>query len=395
MSDRKSAVAAESRPSGVVSGISVTGGPGYLAQPDAGGGGSRLSVFVVSGLDCSDCAAKLEKRIASLSGVENVSLNFGTGKIKIRHTTSEGNIVAVVKEAGYAVELRGDSALDRQKALRLAGMIISGLFLAAGLAASLLKMSQPIATALFLTSTVTGGFQVARAGYYSAKALNFDMNFLMTTAVIGSMVIGEWAEGSTVVFLFALGNYLQAYTVDKTRNSIRSLMDLSPREALVRRNGEETVLPVEEVVPGDIVLVRPGQRIPVDGRVEAGNSSVDQAPITGESLPVEKATGDVVYAGTINQQGLLEVKVSCYFQDTTLSRVINLVEEAQAQKAPSQQMVDRFSNYYTPAVMLLALAVTIVPVVFFNLPLKPWLQKSLILLVISCPCALVISTLYQ
>ncbi|SHK72812.1 heavy metal translocating P-type ATPase, partial [Desulforamulus aeronauticus] len=185
---------------------------------------------------------------------------------------------------------------------------------------------------------------------------------------------------------------LQAYTMDKTRNSIRALMDLSPKEALVRRAGQELRLPVEELVVGDLIIVKPGERIPMDGEVVVGRTDVNQAPITGESMPVEKTVGQEVYAGTINGQGAIEMKVTKLVEDTTLAKIIQLVEEAQAQKAPSQQFVDVFAKYYTPAVIIAAVLVAVLPWLFFGQPFQPWFERALILLVVSCPCALVIST---
>ncbi|MFZ5634757.1 MAG: heavy metal translocating P-type ATPase [Bacillota bacterium] len=363
----------------------------------SGGPEAKNSRILLKGLDCPDCAAKLEKRIAYLEGIEAVNLNFSTGKMNVRHTVPVELILKAVNEAGYGAQLwspatREEGAAGRQKKLRLVSTALSGAFLAAGFLSPFLWAGRDASTVLFLLGILSGGFPVFRSGFYAARSLTLDMNFLMSIAVVGAAAIGEWSEGATVVFLFALGNVLQAYTVDKTRNSIRALMDLSPREAQVLRNGAEITLPVEEIKPGDTVIVKPGQSIPVDGVVTAGSSPVNQAPITGESVPVEKRAGDRVYAGTINEQGALEIKVTHRAGESTLCRIIGLVEEAQAQKAPSQQLVDRFARYYTPAVVIGALAVAVLPTLLFNQPFQPWFEKALILLVISCPCALVIST---
>jgi len=189
-----------------------------------------------------------------------------------------------------------------------------------------------------------GGYHTAKSGFYGLRSLTFDMNFLMTVAIIGASVIGEWGEGATVAFLFSFGNTLQTYTMDKTRRSIRDLMELAPPEALVRRGDQEQKLPIEEIVIGDIILVKPGERIAMDGVVTAGMSAVNQATLTGESLPASKNIGDIVYAGTVNEQGALEIKVTKIASDSTLAKIMHLVEEAQAQKAPSQQFIDTFSN---------------------------------------------------
>lgn len=249
-----------------------------------------------------------------------------------------------------------------------------------------------LSTPFFALAMISGGYYVAKSGFFALKSLSLDMNFLMMVAAIGAALLGEWSEGAAVVFLFSVGNTLQVYTMDKTRKSISQLMELAPNEALLKTSSGEIMVPVEELSIGDLVIIKPGERIPIDGVVAKGYSSVNQAPITGESIPVEKAEGNEVFAGTINQQGLLEIKVTKLVEDTTLSKIMNMVEEAQAQKAPSQQFVDRFAKYYTPIVVLLAIFVAVIPPIFLGVEFAPWVKKALILLVISCPCALVIST---
>ncbi|MFQ5990352.1 MAG: heavy metal translocating P-type ATPase, partial [Candidatus Methylomirabilales bacterium] len=205
-------------------------------------------------------------------------------------------------------------------------------------------------------------------------------------------LIGEWAEAATVTFLFSLAQLLESRSMDRARHAIRSLMQLAPPQAVARRHGQDQVLPVEEIRLGDTVIVKPGEKIPLDGRVIKGTSGVNQAPITGESMPVQKREGDEVFAGTINQQGALEIEVTHLAGDTTLARIIHLVQEAQAQKAPSQRFVDQFARYYTPAVIAAALLTAIVPPFLFAQPFYSWFYRALVLLVIACPCALVIST---
>jgi len=223
------------------------------------------------------------------------------------------------------------------------------------------------------------------------EAHELDMNILMAVAVLGAVTLGELQEGAVVVFLFALGNALQANAMDKTRHSIRALMNLSPDKAMVRRMGLEMLLPVAMIRLGDTVIVRPGERIPMDGTVTAGNSSVDQAAITGESIPVIKAPGDDVYAGTINGRGALEIQVAHLAQYNKIARIIHLVEEAQAQRAPSQQLVDRFARYYTPIVIGLAVLIALFPPLFLDEPWHRWIYQAMALLLVACPCALVIS----
>ena len=219
-----------------------------------------------------------------------------------------------------------------------------------------------------------------------------DINVLMMVAVAGAIALGEWSEGASVVFLFALAQVLESRAMERARGAIRSLMDLAPAEALVVRDPAPVRVPVDDVRVGDRVIVRPGEKVPLDGRVAAGQSHVNQAPVTGESLPVEKMAGDDVFAGTINGRGALEVEVTRLRRDSTLARIIHLVEEAQSQRAPSQTFVDRFARVYTPAVLVLAASIAFVPPLVFGGNWAAWIYRSLVLLVISCPCALVIST---
>jgi Cd2+/Zn2+-exporting ATPase len=215
---------------------------------------------------------------------------------------------------------------------------------------------------------------------------------MMTGAVTGAALIGQWEEGAVVAFLYAVSNWLEGYTMDRARRSIRALMDLAPREARVRRNGGEAVIPVQELRVGDLLLVRPGEKLAGDGIVKSGSSAVDQSPITGESVPVDKGPEDPVYAGSLNGHGALEVAVTRRVEDTTLARIIHLVEEAQAQRAPSQQFVDRFARVYTPAVFALAIGLMLVPLLPVGQPWSPWIYSGLALLIVACPCALVVST---
>jgi Cd2+/Zn2+-exporting ATPase len=249
-----------------------------------------------------------------------------------------------------------------------------------------------VVNGFYAAAVIAGGYRVARNGYYSLlRGRTLGIDLLMTIAIIGAALIGEWAEAATVVVLFAIGALLEGLTMDQARHAIRSLMALSPRTANIRTPVGEQQVPVEALVPGDIVVIRPGELVGADGRVIVGGSAVDQASITGESLPVEKQPGDEVFAGTANQRGYLEVEVTRRAGDTTLARIISLVEEAQAKRAPAQRFVDRFASRYTPAVLVLAVLIATVPPLLGG-SFVPWLYKALVLLVIACPCALVIST---
>jgi Cd2+/Zn2+-exporting ATPase len=244
---------------------------------------------------------------------------------------------------------------------------------------------------LFLAAVLAGSVFPAQRAWASLRRGALDINALMVIAVTGAVLIGEWEEAAMVVFLFAVAQWLESRSVERARAAIRRLLDLTPAEARITDEGVERMLPLDRITPGQRMLVRPGERVALDGTVLDGRSDVNQAPITGESVPVEKVAGDEVFAGTINGHGSLVVSVTRRRDDTTLARIIHLVEEAQGQRAPVQQFIDRFAAWYTPAIVVLAAALAIVPVIAGQ-PAETWVYRALVVLVVACPCALVIST---
>jgi Cd2+/Zn2+-exporting ATPase len=276
---------------------------------------------------------------------------------------------------------------------RLISVLISGGCTGLGLILQWSKIAPNAAVDLvFAAAIVSGAWFILPKAIRAARRFAPDMNLLMTIAIAGAAAIGEWSEGAAVAFLFALAELLESFSVARARKALSSLLKISPPVALLKEGESFREVPVEQVRPDDVIAIKSGSRIPLDGEVIAGESAVDQAPITGESVPVEKKKGDTVFAGTINGEGSLDVRVTRLSSDTTLAKIIHLVEEAQSQKAPSQRFVDAFARYYTPSVMVLALIILLVPPVLFHGAWLTWIYRALVLLVIACPCALVIST---
>jgi len=373
-------------------------------------------VFRVDGLDCADCALHLEEALRRTPGVAEVDLSFSLARLRIAPqdgTDVRAVVERVTREMGYALQPEAASGTENEdetpptwrerlwRRRRDLATVASGLLIAVAFGMGLLGLPGEVSAGAYMAAIAVGGFYTARAGWIGLRTTrSLDMNALMTIAAVGAVFVGEWAEGAVAMFLFSLGNTLESYTMDRARNAIRGLMDLSPRQATAIRSDREEQVPVEELRVDDQVLVRPGERVPADGVVLTGNSAVNQAPITGESVPVDKSPGDPMFAGTVNGQGALTVRVTRLAADTTLSRIIKMVEEAQAQKAPSQRFVDRFARVYTPAVIAGAAGVALLPPLVgwltgagaFGTLIGEWVYRALVLLVIACPCALVIST---
>lgn len=354
-------------------------------------------VYRLQGLSCANCAAKFEKNIRAIDSVEDVQLNFGASKV-----TVQGE--ATIEQLERAGAFDGISVFpERERPTQKKGSfwkkpanittVVSLFFIIVGYTFYLkLGEDHPVTISLFLVAIIIGGYSLFKIGLMNLTKLQFDMKTLMTIAIIGAAIIGQWAEGALVVFLFALSEALEGYSMDKARKSIGTLMDIAPNRAMVRRGNKVIELDVEAIQINDIMLIKPGQKLAMDGEVVKGQSSINQAAITGESIPVHKMVGDDVFAGTLNEEGSLEVRVTKLAEDTTIAKIIHLVEEAQAERAPSQQFVDKFAKYYTPAIMVIALLVAIVPPLFFGSVWSEWVYSGLAVLVVGCPCALVIST---
>jgi Cd2+/Zn2+-exporting ATPase len=353
------------------------------------------SVFKVDGLCCGEEAAILRRRISPLAGVEDVVADVLGQRLHVKYdaaVVSTNAIVDAVSETGMRAWLEHEEPIvPPSSRARGALVVASATLLLAGFGVQWAGAAAWISASAFALAAATGAVFPARRALGSLRNRDLDINALMIVAVIGAMALGEWGEAGTVVFLFAIAQWLESRTMERAREAIRALMDLTPVEARIRHGDHEETIPVDRVALGATMIVRPGEKIPLDGAVTGGRSDVNQAPITGESLPADKSPGDEVYAGTINGRGALEITVTRKGRDTTLARIIHLVETAQAQRAPAQQFIDRFARWYTPSVVVLAAAVALVPPLLGG-PLADWVYRGLVLLVVSCPCALVIST---
>ena len=357
----------------------------------------KKQVYRVEGLSCTNCAAKFEKNVSQIPKVTDAKVNFGAGKVSIEGEAT----IAEIEAAGAFENLKVQSEHDTEPRIetkepfvkRNWNLLVSLFLIILALVSQVVNGEDALLTeGLFILAIIIGGFSLFKEGFSDLLKLNFSMESLMTIAIIGAAIIGEWTEGSIVVILFAISEALERFSMDKARQSIRSLMDIAPKEALIRRSNVEQMINVSKIEVGDIMIIKPGQKIAMDGQVIKGHSSVNQAAITGESVPIEKNINDDIFAGTINEEGALEVKVTKHVNDTTIAKIIHLVEEAQGERAPAQAFVDKFAKYYTPTIMVIAALIVIVPPLFFNGDWNTWLYQGLSLLVVGCPCSLVIST---
>jgi len=377
----------------------------------------------VPGMDCPSCAGKVGNALDRLTGVSTYETQPTTGNVAVTYDATaveERDIVAAIESAGYDVantaseRTAGGDAADSDDSIwtssRARKTWVSGGFLALGLLFEFLLTARNaavgtvlgtellVADILFVIGVAVGGQEILRNGYYSARNLSLDIDFLMSVAIIGaliaSVVFGEalYFEAATLAFLFSVAELLERFSMDQARNSLQELMELSPNEATVKRDESEETVPVEDVLVGDVVVVRPGEKIPMDGDVIDGESAVNQAPITGESVPVDKTSGDEVYAGTINEEGYLETQVMSGAADNTLSRIVEMVEDAQSNKTEREQFVERFSGWYTPVIVAFAVLVTLGSPFVLGTAWSTAVVYGLTLLVLACPCAFVIST---
>lgn len=356
----------------------------------------RHETVLITNMDCGDCAQSIEHVVRRMDGVLQVSVSYAAEKMRVEYDsteTSREDISTRVASMGFEVR----DAVEKPRSwlaqhAELARSIASGLVLATGFGLEKAGLGLAVALPTYGVAYLLGGYDIARHGLMALAKGRFTIDLLMTVAAGGAAVLGEWAEGGLLLFLFSLGHALEEEAMDRARGAITALGDLSPKTARVRRDGQTTEVGVEELLRGDIVVVRAGERVPVDGTVDAGRSSIDESALTGESVPVEKETSDSVYAGSVNGDGTLDVTVTKLASDSTLARVVALVAEAETQKSPTQMVVDRIAGFFVPATLVTVGIVWVGPPLFGWLTWSEAFLRSMAVLVSASPCALAIAT---
>lgn len=351
--------------------------------------------LIIDGMDCQDEVRIIEKRLKSLAGITSFEVYLATQRVKVVYNPELISIQHIIKdiaETGLkaSIDKEAKPRITWWKEKRILALLLCGLFTLVAFVLEKIGWKGIPPIIFYSLAIISGGYYPAMMAFGALKTLTLNIRTLMVTGALGAITLGLWEEAAMLVFIYLLGDILEIYTVSKSRGAIRMLMELAPKEALVRREGIEMILPVEEVKISDRIIIRPGEKIPLDGKVMKGYSSVDQSSITGESIPVEKKEGDEVFAGTFNQRGVLEVMVAKLSKDTTLAKIIHSVEEAQARKSSYQRFGEKFGKYYTPAMFTLALIVaTVPPFLWGGFPY--WFYRGLVVLVVSCSCGIALS----
>lgn len=360
---------------------------------------SETRRYRLTGLSCTSCSAKFEKNVQELEGVSEAKVNYGAAKLTVTGQAS----IAELEQAGAFdnIKVKPEQEIDTEATHQKPAFwrenrsqLIAAVLIILAFVSQLTMMGEPrfLTASLFIAAIIIGGYALFIEGIKDLIKFDFSMATLMTIAIIGAALIGDFAEGAIVVILFAISEMLERYAADRARQSISSLVKVAPKVATIRRNDLEQTIAVQDIQINDVMLIKPGQKIAMDGIVIKGESTVNQAAITGEALPVDKQLSDEVFAGTLNEAGYLEVQVTKRAADTTLAKIIQLVEAAQGERAPAQAFVDKFAKIYTPFIILLATLIVILPPLFFGGDWQRWFYQGLSVLVVGCPCSLVIST---
>ena len=367
-----------------------------MAEREGAGIANRYhhALVPIEGMDCSDCVTVIEHSLGRMDGVLAVNVNYAAANMRVEFDKQKIDRPAIekrVRSLGYEIPEEGFRSWYKENREIVFSLTAGLLVLLGWLGETFFGLPLIAATVLYITAYVFGGWDISQHAWHAIKEKHFDTDLLMVMAALGAAALGEFAEGALLLFLFSLGHALEERALDRARAAVRALADLAPKTAFVRRDGKEQEVPVESLKPDDVVIVRPGVRVPVDGVILTGNSGIDQSSVTGESLPVDKVPGDQVFASTVNGEGALEVKVTRLAKDSTLARVMKMVEEAQSQKSPTQQTVEKFERVFVPAVLVVTALIIIVPPLF-GFPFRESFLRAMTLLVAASPCALALGT---
>lgn len=362
-----------------------------------------MNEYKVKGLSCGNCAQMLESQIKNLEHGSSATLSYNSGKLSLDPKVPLAKVEKILKSDGaYLIKEHDNSNTnshdhDHSHDHAHGGHLMRNLLIGSAVifaAAILLDGRIPtyVLIGMYLIAMAISGYTTFIRGLKNLFTLKFNIDTLMTIALIGAVGIGEWKEATLVAILFGLNELLEGMGMEKARRSMETLLKVAPKEAIKIVNGNEIVVPIASLEKGDIVRVKPGEKIPSDGTVIEGKSSVNEAAITGESLPVEKAPGESVFGGSINNEGILQIQIEKAYEDSSLAKILHLVQEAQDTKTPTELFINRFAKYYTPLIMVAAALVIIVPPLFFNGDWRSWLYQGLAVLIVGCPCALILSS---
>jgi Zn2+/Cd2+-exporting ATPase len=363
------------------------------------GGAAVMKEYRLKGLSCPNCAAGLEERIHGLEHGGTASILYNSGKLKVDEKIDLNEVRKILSTDGTEIEDYEDASHEHEhdhahhRGSSKMKFVLGISVLIFATAIFIESSGYPAAAiGLYFTAMALGGYSTFIQGVKNLFQLKFNIETLMTIALIGAIAIGEWKEGTLVAILFGLNEYLEGLGMEKARNSMEKLLKVAPKEAVLIEKGIERLVSIQLLKIDDIVLVRSGEKIPSDGIVVEGKSSVNEAAITGESLPVEKESGENVFGGSINNEGVLKVRISKAYEDSSLAKILHLVEEAQDTKTPTELFINRFSKYYTPAIMIISLLVMTLPPLLFNRGWGESLYQGLAVLIVGCPCALILSS---
>lgn len=355
----------------------------------------------VEGMDCPSCEKTVRNAVESYQGFHSLETNYFEKKLTI---TAPGDfdfqtVINRIEKLGYPTarfisrpqQEKENNNLASIRLLEILRISVSALLTLTATILMFYGVSEIFLIPMFVSAIILSGYPIFRKGFQAILSLSLDMNSLMTIAVVGAMFIGEWFEGATVIFLAAVANYLESWSMERSRKAVKKLMDLAPPAGIVIDGDEQIKKMVEDIVVGEIILIKPGAKVPLDSLVIEGESWFNQAPVTGESAPVSKREGDQLFAGSINSSGIVKARVVSLAQDSTIARIIHMVQDAQVNKAPTERFINKFASIYTPVAVGIALLIATLPPLFDG-QWHSWLYRALVLLVIACPCALVIST---